>query len=570
MSTLSSLRAILLLFICPCALALHPQGQDSAAPWFQEEAAAAGLTWEHVSGAPPDRYWFPEIMGGGVALFDYDGDGDLDVYLVQSGYLIPDEGQTSPTNRLFRNMVLEQAADADIGGPQFVDVTESAGVGDEGYGMGVACGDYDGDGDVDLYVTNVGPNRFYQNQGNGTFKDLTSRLKVGDGRWGTSTAFMDANSDGKLDLFVVNNLNWSPGIETPCNNYRNKPDYCSPNNYNAQSTDVLFIQGRLGYSDYSRKQGLHLTTGNGLGVACADYDADGDTDIYVANDATPNALWRNNGAENFKDVALVGGCAVNSTGTPEAGMGVQWVDVNQDGWLDLFMTHLRRETNTFYMNRKGRFRDMTNMTGLGPHSVRFTGFGLGFHDFDLDGHLDLYVANGAVQAWGREESYGEDPYAEPNLLYRGLGGARFESLGEGTASPLIGASRGAAFGDIDNDGDVDIVVVDRDARVKLLRNISPRAGTWLGLELRGSRFRTAVGAVVRLETSSLDAGDVVTSSQYRLADPAYSYLASNDPRVHFGVPSGHEVTGLFVRWPGSVQETKLEVPATGSYHSIQR
>jgi len=251
-------------------------------------------------------------------------------------------------------------------------------------------------------------------------------------------------------------------------------------------------------------------------------------------------------------------------------MGVQWVDVNQDGWLDLFMTHLRRETNTFYMNRKGRFRDMTNMTGLGPHSVRFTGFGLGFHDFDLDGHLDLYVANGAVQAWGREESYGEDPYAEPNLLYRGLGGARFESLGEGTASPLVGTSRGAAFGDIDNDGDVDIVVVDRDARVKLLRNISPRAGTWLGLELRGSRFRTAVGAVVRLETSSLVAGDVVTSSQYRLADPAYSYLASNDPRVHFGVPSGHEVTGLFVRWPGSIEETKLEVPATGSYHSIQR
>ncbi len=570
MPILIRLRGALLLFTGLATLALNVQGQDSAEPWFQEEATAAGLEWGHVSGAPVDRHWFPEIMGGGVALFDYDGDGDLDVYLVQSGHLIPEEGQVVPTNRLFKNMSAEQGAGGDPGGPGFVDVTEAAGVGDDGYGMGVACGDYDGDGDVDLYVTNVGPNRFYQNQGNGTFKDLTSRLKVGDGRWGTSAAFMDANSDGKLDLFVVNNLNWSPGIETPCNNYRNKPDFCSPNNYNAQSTDVLFVQGRLGYSDYSRKQGLHLSAGNGLGVACADYDSDGDTDIYVANDATPNALWNNSGTDNFTDVALAGGCAVNSTGTPEAGMGVQWVDVNQDGWFDLFMTHIRRETNTFYMNRKGRFRDMTNMTGLGPDSVRLTGFGMGFHDFNLDGRLDLYVANGAVQAWGRDESYGEDAYAEPNLLYQGLGGTRFESLGEGTASPVVGSSRGAAFGDIDNDGDVDVVVVDRDARVKLLRNVAPRVGTWLGVELKGSRFKTAVGAVVRLETSSLVDDEIVIASQYRLADPAYSYLASNDPRVHFGIAPGHDVTGLFVRWPGSTEEVELKSPTTGSYIPIQR
>jgi hypothetical protein len=234
------------------------------------------------------------------------------------------------------------------------------------------------------------------------------------------------------------------------------------------------------------------------------------------------------------------------------------------------MTHIRRETNTFYMNRKGRFRDMTNMTGLGPASVRMTGFGMGFHDFNLDGRLDLYVANGAVQAWGPEEAYGDDPYAEPNLLYRGLGGTRFESLGEGTASPVLGSSRGAAFGDIDNDGDVDVVVVDRDARVKLLRNVAPRVGTWLGVDLQGSRFKTAVGAVVRLETSSLIDGEVVMASQYRLADPAYSYLASNDPRVHFGIAPGHEVTGLFVRWPGSTEETELEGPTAGTYNSVQR
>ncbi len=565
-----SLFSFATLLLVPNTGAPALQSQDTA-PWFHEEAEAAGLTWEHVSGAPADRFWFPEIMGGGTALFDYDGDGDLDLYLVQSGYLTPTEEQSLPGNRLFKNMHVEKSVNAELASPDFVDVTDAAGVGDTGYGMGAACGDYDGDGDIDLYVTNVGPNVFYQNQGNGTFKDLSVRLKANDGRWGTSAAFVDGDGDGKLDLFVVNNLNWSPTIETPCNNYRNRPDYCSPNNYNAHSTDLLLLQGRLGFADYSRKQGIHLTSGNGLGVACADFDQDGDADIYVANDATPNALWRNSGGNGFQDVALIGGCAVNSTGTPEAGMGVQWVDINQDGWLDLFMTHIRRETNTFYLNRNGRFRDKTNATGLGPASLKLTGFGMGFHDYNLDGQLDLYVANGAVQAWGKDEAYSDDAYAEPNLLFQGEGDAKFRSRGEGSAKPVLGSSRGAAFGDIDNDGDVDVVVIDRDAPVKLLRNVAPRSGTFVGVELLGSRFKTAVGSMVRLETTVTGSDGIASSvSQHRLADPAYSYLASNDPRVHFGVPAGHTVTGLYVRWPGESKETKLGVPTTGSYHTFSR
>ncbi len=537
--------ALATILAATCSLA-----QKDDPPWFTEEAVASGLEWNHVSGARPERYWFPEIMGGGVALFDYDGDGDLDVYLVQSGRLDLQEGEEQPTNRLFRNE----------GDGTFTDQTEESGLGDDGYGMGVACGDYDQDGDVDVYVTNVGPNVLYENRGGAVFKDVTKKMKVGDGGWGTSAAFLNIDGDADLDLFLVNNLNWSPNIETPCTGLRNKADYCNPENYNARSTDVLLVKGRLGFQDSSRQYGLHMVSGNGLGVACTDYDLDGDLDVYVANDATPNVLWRNDGRKlsdsgGFVDVALRSGCAVNFSGTPEAGMGVQWVDVNQDGLPDLFMTHLGRETNTFYLNRKtssGRhlFRDQTGVTGLGQASLRFTGFGMGFQDFDLDGSLDLYVANGAVQAWGPDEAFdAADLYAEPNQLYRGVGGIKFEFLGEGTATPVIGTSRGAAFGDLDNDGDVDVVVVDRDAGVKLLRNVAPRGGSWIGFSVLNGRGADDLGAAVRIETREGPEGGLRT--QWRHVHPAYSYLSSNDSRVVFGIPEGHELVSVAVRWSGT-------------------
>lgn len=552
--------------------------------WFEEVATEVNLLWEHVSGASvhPGTFWFPEIMGGGVALFDYDGDTDLDVYLVQSGYLDLSSGVEPPQNRLFQNQLVESRSDADpVGKLSFVDVTEEAGVGDAGYGMGVACGDYDQDGDVDLYVTNVGPNVMYENQGNGKFKDVTARLRLGDNRWGTSAAFLDADMDGDLDLFLVNNLNWSPAVETPCTNYRNQRDYCSPNNYNAKSTDALYLQGgRLGFQDYSRRAGLGLTVGNGLGLCVADYDRNGLPDIYVANDASENALWKNLGGkkafsdEGLEDVALKSGCAVNATGTPEAGMGVQWVDIDQDGWLDLFMTHIRRETNTFYMNNgKGRFRDMTRMTGLAAPSQNFTGFGMGFHDYDQDGLLDLYVANGAVQAWGDDEAYdAADPYAEPNHTFAGRGGTKFEFLGEGTSAPVIGSSRGAAFGDLDQDGDVDIVVVDRDAHVKVMRNIAPKKGSWIGFDVRNRKRATALGTMLKLETRKPATEDEPASdvaSQWRLVDPAYSYLASNDPRVVFGIPEGHEVVAVEL-WPmGASEPRRLTEVTAGQYNSVR-
>ncbi|MEO0662595.1 MAG: VCBS repeat-containing protein, partial [Planctomycetota bacterium] len=278
-----------MLLLTALALTPFPTSQTDAEaadrPWFEDVAAAAGVDFVNVSDRS-EAHRFPEIMGGGVALFDYDGDGDLDLYLVQGGFLGEiAEGATQPTNRLYRN-------DTEEGELRFVDVTEAAGVGHGGYGMGAACADFDRDGDVDLYVTNVGPNVLYRNNGDGTFADVSEKLGVADPRWATSAAFFDADGKGGLDLYVVNNLAWSDTVETPCFNYYQEPDYCSPNNYNAPSVDVLYTYGRLGYTDRTALGKVETAFGNGLGVVVADYDQDGDQDVYVANDATANVLWQ--------------------------------------------------------------------------------------------------------------------------------------------------------------------------------------------------------------------------------------------------------------------------------------
>ncbi|QDV09067.1 ASPIC and UnbV [Planctomycetes bacterium Poly30] len=554
--------------------ALPQEGGAAMKPWFTEVAKEAGVTWSHVSDRT-DRFRFPEIMGGGTALFDYDGDGDLDLYLVQGGVLTPPpppaEGEapapTPPGNKLFRN-------DSAGGLILFTDVTDEAGVGDTTYGMGAACADFDRDGDIDLYVTNVGPNKLYVNNGNGTFTDQSKKLKVDDARWATSAVFFDADGKNGLDLYVVNNLGWSEAIETPCVNYYGEPDYCSPNNYNAPSVDVLYMHGRLGYGDATIRAGIEAGFGNGLGVTVGDYDNDGDADVYVANDATPNVLWRNDGAGKFEDIGLEVGCAVNGLGAPEAGMGVQFIDMDSDGHLDLYMTHLRRETNTFYRNLgNGKFSDKTNMTGTSRASLNMTGFGMGFHDFDHDGVLDLFVANGAVQAWKDDERFSKtDAYAEPNHLYRGQMRGKNVRLSlvqeEGaTANPVIGTSRGAAFGDLDGDGDVDAVVVDLDANVEILRNDAPAAGThWVGfrvVEEKRGKLADVHGA--RVSIAGMEEG----TRQQRQAEPCYSYLSSNDPRVHFGLGAGEMAKDVRVRWPDGTEQAFGDL-AAGQYHVLKR
>jgi len=572
-STHRSLAALALaaVAISAAAVGAPPAPQDDAAsadadaapaPWFRDVGASAGVDFVHRADRT-DRFRFPEIMGGGVALFDFDGDGDLDLYLVQGGHLgeAPADAPTH-TNRLYRN----DGADGEI---RFTDVTEEAGVGHAGYGMGAACADYDRDGDIDLFVTNVGPNVMYRNEGDGTFTDVTEKLNLADARWGTSAGFFDADGKGGLDLYVVNNLAWSESIETPCVNYYQEPDYCSPANYNAPSTDILYTFGRLGYTNRTSIGRVETAFGNGLGITVADYDLDGDVDVYVANDATPNLLWNNDGRAVFENVAGKGGCAVNGQGRPEAGMGVQFVDLDDDGYLDLFITHLRRETNTFYRNKRGMFDDRSNMVGTNATSLNFTGFGMGIHDFDHDGTLDLYVANGAVQAWKGDERFAEDAYAEPNHVFRGVKGkrgVRFTEL-EGAAGDAgaVGTSRGAAFGDLDGDGDVDAVVVDLDARAKVLENVAADADShWVGFRLvEGSK-----GAVVQGATVSI-AGPDGETRWTRLADPAYSYLSSNDHRVHFGLGEMETAKDVQVRWPDGSVQSFGDLPA-GAYHELKR
>lgn len=524
-------------------------GSTSGGPWFEEVAHEVGIDFVLHSGHR-SRYWFPEIIMGGVGLCDFDGDGSLDLYFVQGRPLDSDATQ-QPTNKLYRNR----------GDGTFEDVTESAGAGDTGYGAGCACGDYDNDGDVDLYVTNVGPNVLYRNDGGMKFTDVSKKAGVDDASWGSSSAFVDYDGDGDLDLMVVNYINWSRGRELNCVSEGGMSDYCNPNNYNAPAPDVLYRNNGDGtFTDVTAQAGLNQAFGNGLGVACGDFNGDGRMDIYVANDGMRNQLWMNQGAGRFSDEALLSGCAVNAHGMPEAGMGVTCVDIEGDGDLDLFLSHLRNESNTFYLNVNGMFEDTTASMGLAASSFTYTGFGLGFADFDHDGVLDLYIANGRVMLHYPRLNPA-DPYAQPNQLMRGLAGERFEEVTPqgGTAKLGVHTSRAAALGDIDNDGDIDVVVANKDAAPYVLRNTIGGRGQWVMFRLLFSHGSDALGAMVRVT-----AGGV---SHWRTVQPHYGYCSSSDPRVHCGLGQTSTVDSVSVRWPSGKEEAFGPFPA-GKLHVL--
>ncbi len=519
------------------------------APWFEDVTDTAGIDFEHVRGLET-RYWFPEIMSGGAAWLDYDDDGFFDLYLVQGGDLAAPPA-ARPGNRLYRNH----------GDGTFTDVTASSLTGDTGYGMGAATGDYDGDGDTDLYVTNVGPNVLYRNNGDGTFTDVARMAGVDHPGWGTSAAFFDYDGDGDLDLFVVNYILWSPEREITCFSGGHARDYCLPDNYHAPAPDVLYRNNGDGtFTDVARAAGIATARGNGLGVAPADYDGDGDLDLYVANDGDPNHLWINQGDGTFRERALVAGAALNRQGMAEAGMGVTPVDLDDDGDLDLFLTHLREETNTVYLNHGGLFEDVTLRTGLAVPSLPYTGFGTAFADFDLDGQLDLYVTNGRVSL--AHTPLADDPYAEPDQLFRGLGGGRFEEVlpPGGTAEPLLGAGRALAVADYDNDGDPDLLVVNNGGPARLLRNRIGDGGRWIAFRLLDRHGRTPTGALVGLEAGG--------RWRWRLAGTAYGYQAAHDPRVFFGLGADTSLTRLDVVWPGGGRET-FPPPSPGAFHMLR-
>jgi len=513
-----------------------PTAGNPGPAWFEEVAAARGINWTHKSGHET-RYLLPEIMGGGAALFDMDGDGDLDLYLVQSGSVL-NPGAKNPSNRLYRNR----------GDGTFEDVTAGSGTDVPGYGMGVAAGDYDNDGDVDLFVTNFGPNVLLRNDGGGHFANVTDTAGVAGRGWSTSAAFFDADADGDLDLFVLRYINWSAGGELQCFSLTGAPDYCSPRNYDAPLSTVLYLNNGDGtFTDISDRAGLRAAFGNGLGVVITDANRDGRPDIFVANDAMPNQLWINRGQNRFEDEALIRGTAVDEDGTPKSGMGVDATDVDDDGDEDVIVVNLDGESDSFYRNDGAFFSDATAAAGLRAISRPFTRFGTGWLDFDDDGWLDLFEANGRVGQ--QSERYGADVYAEPSLLFRGGRGGRFTEVQPrgGTARPLIASSRAAAFGDVDNDGAVDIVVVNRDRAPYLLHNVAPNRGHWLMLRLIEPNGRDSYGAEV---TATI--GDRTIT---RVARAAYSYLASNDPRVHIGLGTATGVGGVTVRWPDGTRES---------------
>ena len=431
---------------------------------FTEITESSGIAFRHDP-LEEGKYLLPEITGSGAALVDYDGDGDLDIYLVQSG---------GRGNKLFR----QDAKGA------FTDVTSEAGVGDTGYGMGVAVGDFDNDGDVDFYVTNDGPDVLYRNLGNGRFEDATRELGITGDAWSASATFCDQDGDGFLDLYVTQYVSYD--AQKACTHSDGSADYCSPQVFPAASDKLYRNEGGRRFTDISGPSGIRGMRAPGLGVLCADLNDDGRLDFYVANDGEANQLWLNEGGGRFFDEALLLGVALDPAGQPEAGMGITAGDVDADGDLDLFVTHVINQTNTLYINDgELGYEDRTTASGLAASSLAMTGFGTGFFDFNHDGELDLAIANGRVQRHpplpGASLSAYWNVYAEPNQLLVNDGAIRFRDVtsAAGDFGAPVEVSRALVFGDIDEDGDLDLLVTNTASRVRLYRNDASKVGGWL-------------------------------------------------------------------------------------------
>jgi enediyne biosynthesis protein E4 len=544
--------------------------------WFSDVAARVGLDFHHFNGMS-GRFYQPEIMAPGVALFDYDNDGDLDVYVVQGRMLgtgapliAPPPGGP-PEDRLYRN---DLAVAADGGRTlRFTDVTAQSGIHTRGYGMGVAAADIDNDGWIDLYVTGFGRNQMFRNNGDGTFADVSTASGTGEPEaWAVSASFFDYDRDGRLDLFVGSYLTYSLATHIPCFSAPGAPDYCRPSVYRPQPSHLYHNIGAGRFADVTIAAGMGRDFGPALGASAADFNGDGWTDLFVANDEHENQLWINQRDGTFMNTALPAGAALGPNGERKANMGVDAGDFDADGDEDLFVTELIAQGSSLYVNDgKGVFEEQSARLGVRGPTLPYTGFGAAWIDYDNDGWLDVMSVNGDVNENARDLNRKDNPFplGQPDLLLRNLRG-RFEDVTAraGTTFRAADASRGAAFGDIDNDGDTDVVVANGAGPLRLLLNNIGTRNHWIGLRLLGRPAGTA--AAPRAPASSGGgARDMVGArvailrstgpTLWRRARADGSYASANDPRVLAGLGASLEKPRVRVTWPGGLTEEWTDV-----------
>ncbi len=549
-SCLAALMLILFAAFLGCTRRSTVSLTDGPA-WFEDVTEAVGLDFVHDAGPVDGRYFMPQIMGSGAALFDFDNDGRLDVYLLNNG------GPNGRPNQLFKQMP----------DGTFQKVSAGSGLDFSGYCMGVAIGDVNNDGLPDVLVTEYGGVRLFLNDGGGKFTDVTRESGLDNPLWGTSAAFVDYDRDGWLDLVIVNYLDYDPSFR--CRG-RGKPSYCHPDNFPGTVTKLFRNLGKKGrgdarvrFEDRTLPSGLGRTPGPGLGVACADFNGDGWPDILVANDAKPNHLWINQKDGTFKEAAVLCGLAYNIAGKAEGNMGIALADVNGDGLFDVLITHLTDETHTLWLQGpRGAFRDQTAISGLVHPHWRGTGFGTVLADFNHDGAPDLAIVNGRVREGPAQNESALGPfwssYAERNQLFANDGAGKFKDVSQAN-DPFCasaGVSRGLAVGDVDGDGALDLLVTTVAGRARLYRNVAPKQGHWLHLRaVLGGQCggRDAHGAEI-----TIDLGD---KRHMAILCPGQSYLSSHAPAVHFGLGRAEHVEAIHVVWPDGKHETFPGCPA---------